>query len=133
MHLCIVISKIIRMSEIADYLRTIIPLRSIRGRSYVYISKNCPFSSYVSKKNNVFRYNSKLKVAKCYHCGKSFKELYWFKLILSNPNKVAILHIQNDKLIFNEEARKFHINKIKDKNHSAYHNFVKSEDPTLPF
>jgi hypothetical protein len=38
----------------------------------VWVSKQCPFCHYVSKKSNVFRFNRQLNVGKSYCCGKSF-------------------------------------------------------------
>lgn len=120
-------------NDILTYLETIINIKQSKHRNYIYTSKQCPFSDYFSN-TPIFRYNIKLKVGKCYCCGKSFKELYWLKLNITDPIKIKHIHILHDKLISNDIIRNLHIEKLyKDKNNVAYSNSEKFKDDDLDY
>ena len=71
-----------------------------------WISNYCPICKYHNKNGRHFRYNVKLKVAKCYNCGLAFKNTYWFIYQLKNgiqhkslfDNKEYLLEGYKDKL-----------------------------------
>jgi hypothetical protein len=65
---------------VLHYLSSTIPLRRAKNNTLVYFSDTCPFSEYSGGKR-IFRYTKRLRVGKCYHCGKSFKDLSWLKKI----------------------------------------------------
>ena len=65
--------KLIMSQIVLDILNQYITLKQCKNNKKIYISKECPMCDYVSKKSNIFRYNTKLKVAKSYCCGFSFK------------------------------------------------------------
>ena len=70
-----------------------------KNKNGVFLSKVCLFTNYVSKRNNIFRYNPKLKVAKCYHCGRSFKNINkMIHQIKSISEESKIVKYDNPKL-----------------------------------
>lgn len=121
------------MNDIIKYLQQIIPLRKSKNNK-TYISNTCPFSGEVSSGGRVFRYSLKLKVGKCYCCGKSFKELYWLKLNIENHFKVRLIQINHDPLLNTEQKREYERKRlIEDNSRMPYSNSEKSEDDDLPF
>ena len=108
------------MSQIVlDILSEYITLKQCKNNKKIYISKECPMCDYVSKKSNIFRYNTKLKVAKSYCCGFSFKS--------------------KDELITKLNEHKRYNQWLKDKecmNYSSFERFRLAkleDDPNLPF
>lgn len=99
-----------------------------------FYSKVCPFCGEIGKRP--FRYNSKLKVGKSYCCGVSFKDISWFKTIITNRDKYEVKMILDDPIIRTPEQRQFFIDKyFKDKMSIKHSGFEKSdlEDLSLPF
>lgn len=127
------------IKNIIDLLSEKVSLTQCKHNKKVYISKDCPFCGYHSKKSNVFRYNTKLKVGKSYCCGASFKEYYWLKKQLEDKyfikkfnleNKVGLFQIMSDERF--ENYKKYIVQY--DKNKMSWHenSFEKSDDD-LPF
>ena len=68
------------INQVVEFLSKIIEIRKCINNNKVYVSSECPFCGYKSKKGKrVFRYNSKLKVGKSYCCCKSFKDISYLK------------------------------------------------------
>lgn len=120
-----------------SYLKSKIEIIPTKNKA-VFISKQCIFSGYISK-NRLLRYNSKLKVVKCFHCGKSAKSLYWLKLQVEKPMKAQIISIKNDRFIeavWKQRAKEYKdnlIKNIKDKASAFDRVIVKPADENLPF
>lgn len=98
-----------------------------------FYSTVCPFCGEVGKRP--FRYNSKLKVGKSYCCGVSFKDISWFKTIMTNRDKYEVKRIQDDVLLKNENKKYFIDKYFKDKMSIKQSGFEKSDlsDLSLPF
>jgi hypothetical protein len=125
--------------KIIDLLSEKIILTQCKHNKKVYISKDCPFCGYHSKKSNVFRYSTKLKVGKSFCCGKSFKEYYWLKRQLEDKDFVEKFNLENKqglyKLMTDEEFEEYKIFMVqynKDKMSWYENGFIKS-DVDLPF
>tara|TARA_R110000772_G_scaffold169187_1_gene281037 strand:- start:123 stop:437 length:315 start_codon:yes stop_codon:yes gene_type:complete len=67
---------------ILDELIKYIPIRRCKNNYIGFISNKCPFCTGDGKR--IFRYNTKLKVGKCYNCGFSFKEFRQLKNALND-------------------------------------------------
>ena len=72
----------------------VIDLEQQKNSLNVFRSNYCPFYNYKSKTNKIFRYNKKLNVIKCYHCGKSARSIKDF------INKISI-----DKVVRYDEPK----------------------------
>lgn len=83
-----------------DYLKNLVHLTQTKNKA-VYISNMCPFSKCFSKKGRIFRLNTKLKVAKCFKCGISVKELTSLKLAVQHPIKFKIRNLKTDYILNN--------------------------------
>lgn len=71
--------------ELLERLKRDLPLKRCKNNHQAYISELCPFDcthSYITQNPRRFRYNSRIKVAKCFGCGKSFKTIKWLDLQL---------------------------------------------------
>jgi hypothetical protein len=122
------------MNEVVEFLQNRIPLRVLKSKTYVFVSRKCPICGYESKKSNVFRYHAKKKVGKCFCCGNAFKSLYWLKLLLYNPIKAELIRIDHDPFLTTPQKREYARRRILDgKNNPPYSNFKKCEDESLPF
>ena len=90
---------------IVNFLKEIIPLEVSKNNKKVYHSKTCPFCKYTSKKSYIFQYQTKLKVGKCYYCGKSFKELNWLIAQLKDNNHAERIRLtyKHDPFVRSEE------------------------------
>lgn len=124
---------------IIDLLSEKITLTQCKHNKKVYISRECPFCGYHSKKSNVFRYSTKLKVGKSFCCGKSFKEYYWLKRQLEDKDFVEKFNLENKQGLYKlmtddefEEYKIFMVQYNKDKMSWYENGFIKS-DVDLPF
>lgn len=60
-------------------LNKYIPMTMVKNNHKVYVSNACPFCEAQFSPSKSFRYNTKLKVMKCFNCGWSCKELSTLK------------------------------------------------------
>lgn len=120
-----------------NYLCSIIHLKETKKKG-IFISKSCPFTGYISK-NRIFKYNSILKVCKCYCCGGSAKELYWLKLQIENNIEFKIKKLKTDKfikIVFKDKSIDYISSRIKEIKNKAIEQdgvIVKSTDFNFPF
>lgn len=127
------------IKNIIDLLSEKIILTQCKHNKKTYISRDCPFCGYHSKKSNVFRYNTKLKVGKSYCCGASFKEYYWLKKQLEDINFIKKFNLENKEGLYQmmsderfDNYKKYIIQYDKDKM-SWYENGFKKSDDDCPF
>lgn len=124
--------------KVIEFLKTIIPLEVAKNNKKVYHSKICPICKYESRKSYIFQYQSKLKVGKCFYCGRSFKELTWLKAQLKDPNHARRVELKygHDPFLTKEQCLYF-LKKLdensEDKMDEKDGGFVKSDDLDLPF
>jgi len=87
------------INPILNILSTYITLRQQDNNKKIYIATNCPFCGHNSKR--IFRYNTKLKVAKFYCCGKSFKDytqlLHELKYLQWHKDKLSMNYSRFEK------------------------------------
>jgi transcription elongation factor Elf1 len=65
--------------SILKKLNKYIPMVRLKNNHKVWVSSACPFCEAQFSPSKSFRYNTKLKVMKCFNCGWSCKELSTLK------------------------------------------------------
>lgn len=71
----------------------LIEIKQCKNNKRIFTSRECPFCGYKSKRSNIFRYNSKLKVGKSYCCGASFKDISY---LIENMKYIKWLKDKSD-------------------------------------
>lgn len=70
-----------------DIIKHHIPELKQTSTKFVYVAKYCPFCKYSKTNSNIFRVNLKLKVFKCYNCGRSGKDVNKFIHLIKEQKK----------------------------------------------
>lgn len=99
------------MEQVIKTLKEFIPLIQEKHNKKIWISTHCPFTGERSDRKNgrPFRLNTKLKVGKCFHCGKSFKENWLLQKQIGEIDFKWVLELKlghSLASIYTEEQRK---------------------------
>ena len=83
--------------KILKELNKYVPMVRLKNNYKVYVSKDCPFCDSCFSPSKSFRYNTKLKVIKCFNCGWSCKELSTLKKELETKGIESFKRVKEHK------------------------------------